>query len=76
MTTREYKTITAYRNERDSLQSCGYRFVQRFAEPNNSFSVVLQHPRTLRILTITTQPQWGLVLIKEKSQILRMITIN
>lgn len=76
MTTREYKTITAYRAERDDLQRCGYRFVDRFQEPNNSFSVALRHPNTQRCITLVVQPCWGLVLVKEHKRILKCISIS
>ena len=72
----EQLTIRAGRNEVESYKDDGYRFIQRFNEPNNSYAIILQHPRTLRRLTIVVQPRWGMVLTKEGSRILKIRTFN
>lgn len=76
MTKSEQLTIRAGRNEVESYKDDGYRFIQRYTEPNNSYSIVLQHPRTLRQLTIVVQPRWGMVLTKEGSRVLKIKTFN
>lgn len=76
MTAKEHKTIKAYYNEYNDFKLSGYRFVERFPEPNSSFSVVMQHPHTLRRLTLVVQPSWGLVLIKEGTRVLKCINIS
>lgn len=76
MTKSEQLTIRAGCNEVESYKKDGYRFIQRFAEPNNSYSIVLQHPRSLRRLTIVVQPRWGMVLTKEGSRVLKIKTFN
>lgn len=76
MTRIELQTIRAGCNEVEGYKEDGYRFVQRYQEPHNSYSIILQHPRTLRRLIITVQPLWGMVLIKEGKQILKVITFN
>ena len=72
----EQLTIRAGRNEVESYKNDGYRFIQRYDEPNNSYSIVLQHPRTLRRLTIVVQPRWGMVLTKEGRRVLKLKTFN
>ena len=72
----EQLTIRAGRNEVESYKDDGYRFILRYQEPNNSYAIVLQHPRTLRRLTIVVQPRWGMVLTKEGSRILKIRTFN
>ena len=72
----EQLTIREGRNEVESYKNDGYRFIQRYDEPNNSYSIVLQHPRTLRRLTIVVQPRWGMVLTKEGRRILKLKTFN
>ena len=72
----EQLTIREGRNEVESYKNDGYRFIQRYDEPNNSYSIVLQHPRTLRRLTIVVQPRWGMVLTKEGSRVLKIKTYN
>ena len=76
MTKSEKLTIRAGRYEVESYKSDGYRLIQRFQEPNNSYSIVLQHPRTLRRLTIVVQPRWGMLLIKEGMRVLKLKTFN
>lgn len=76
MTKSEQLTIRAGRYEVDSYKSDGYRFYMRYPEPNNSYSIVLQHPRTLRRLTIVVQPRWGMVITKEGSRVLKIKTFN
>lgn len=76
MTKSEQLTIRAGRNEVESYKDDGYRFIQRYPEPNNSYSIVLQHPHTLRRLTIVVQPRWGMVLTKEGSRILKVKTFD
>ena len=76
MTKSEKLTIRAGHYEVESYKSDGYRFIQRFSEPNNSYSIVLQHPRTLRRLTIVVQPRWGMLLIKEGKRVLKLKTFN
>lgn len=76
MTKTEQLTIRAGRYEVDSYKSDGYRFYMRYPEPNNSYSIVLQHPRTLRRLTIVVQPRWGMVITKEGSRVLKIKTFN
>lgn len=76
MTKAEQLTIRAGRYEVESYKDDGYRFIQRYPEPNNSYSIVLQHPRTLRRLTIVVQPRWGIVLTKEGSRVLKIKTFN
>ena len=72
----EQQTIHEGRNEVENYIFDGYHFVQRYPEPNNSYSIVLQHPRTLRRLTIIVQPRWGMVLTKEGSRVLKIKTFN
>ena len=72
----EQQTIRAGSYEVESYKKDGYRFVQRYTEPNNSYSIVLQHPRTLRRLTIVVQPRWGMVLTKEGRRVLKLKTFN
>lgn len=72
----EQLTIREGRNEVESYKNDGYRFIRRYDEPNNSYSIVLQHPRTLRRLTIVVQPRWGMVLTKEGRRILKLKTFN
>ena len=72
----EQLTIREGRNEVESYKNDGYRFIQRYYEPNNSYSIVLQHPRTLRRLTIVVQPRWGMVLTKEGRRVLKLKTFN
>lgn len=72
----EQQTIHEGRNEVENYIHDGYIIVQRYPEPNNSYSIVLQHPRTLRRLTIVVQPRWGMVLTKEGSRILKIRTFN
>ena len=72
----EQLTIRAGRNEVESYKDDGYRFIQRYPEPNNSYSIVLQHPRTLRRLTIVVQPRWGMVLTKEGNRVLKIKTFS
>lgn len=72
----EQLTIRAGHNEVESYKDDGYRFIQRYPEPNNSYSIVLQHPRTLRRLTIEVQPRWGMVLTKEGRRVLKIKTFN
>lgn len=72
----EQLTIREGRNEVESYKNDGYRFIQRYDEPNNSYSIVLQHPRTLRRLTIVVQPRWGMVLTKEGRRVLKLKTFN
>lgn len=72
----EQLTIREGRNEVESYKSDGYRFIQRYDEPNNSYSIILQHPRTLRRLTIVVQPRWGIVLTKEGRRVLKLKTFN
>lgn len=76
MTKVEQQTIRAGRNEVEGYKDDGYRFIQRYSEPNNSYSIVLQNPRTLRRLTIVVQPRWGMVLTKEGSRVLKIKTFN
>lgn len=76
MTKIEQLTIRAGRYEVESYKDDGYRFIKRYPEPNNSYSIVLEHPRTLRRLTIVVQPRWGLVLIKKGSRLLKIRTFN
>lgn len=72
----EKQTIHEGRNEVENYIHDGYIIVQRYPEPNNSYSFVLQHPRTLRRLTIVVQPRWGMVLTKEGSRVLKIRTFN
>lgn len=76
MTKTELLTIRAGRYEVESLKDDGYRFVRRYPEPNNSYSIVLEHQRTERRLTIVVQPRWGMVLTKEGSRVLKLRTFN
>ena len=76
MTKAEQLTIRAGRYEVESYKNDGYRFKQRYTEPNNSYSIVLQHPRTLRQLTIVVQPRWGMVLTKEGNRVLKIKTFS
>ena len=76
MTKAEQLTIRAGRNEVEGYKDDGYRFIQRYTEPNNSYSIVLQHPRTLRRLTIVVQPRWGMVLTKEENRVLKIKTFS
>ena len=76
MTKSAQLTISAGRNEVESYKDDGYRLIQRYPEPNNSYSIVLQHPRTLRRLTIVVQPRWGMVLTKEGNRVLKIKTFN
>ena len=72
----EQQTINEGRNEVENYVLDGYHIVQRYPEPNNSYSFVLQHPRTLRRLTIVVQPRWGMVITKEGSRVLKIKTFS
>lgn len=72
MTRREYVTRKAGRARVSSLLSSGYKLEGTYMEPNESYTVTLFHPGSLRRLNVVVQPLFGLVLIKERGRIVDM----
>lgn len=76
MTKTEYNVINEAWNEAHGFCGDGYKIMGRFSEPNNSFSIILRHPRSHRQLTIVAQPQWGMYLVKEGTKVLKAKTFD